>query len=98
MGQTYLLREPQNFRDPIRDVEGERERERAKKPPATFNETLITHPFLERIREGVQYDFMASFDGFVWATKPFSIDRNKLRRSHSFSRFLIAQHHHQSIE
>lgn len=80
MGQTYLLRQPQNFRDPIRHVDrerGERERESAKKPPATFNETLITHPFLERIRGS-----MASFDGFVWATKPFSIDRNKLRLTH----------------
>lgn len=88
MGQTYLLREPQKLR-PQREKEIERERERGrqrKKQPATFNETLITHPFLERIRGSSSSRRrlllrMASFDGFVWASIPFSIDRIKVRVS-----------------
>lgn len=82
MGQTYLLREPQKLR-PQREKEIERQR---KKQPATFNETLITHPFLERIRGSSSRRRrlllrMASFDGFVWASIPFSIDRIKVRVS-----------------
>lgn len=82
MGQTYLLREPQKLR-PQREKEKERQR---KKQPATFNETLITHPFLERIRGSSSRRRrlllrMASFDGFVWASIPFSIDRIKVRVS-----------------
>lgn len=63
----------------------ERNRETEKKQPATFNETLITHPFLERIRGSSSRRRlllrMASFDGFVWASIPFSIDRIKVRVS-----------------
>lgn len=82
MGQTYLLREPQKLR-PQREKEIERQR---KKQQATFNETLITHPFLERIRGSSSRRRrlllrMASFDGFVWASIPFSIDRIKVRVS-----------------
>lgn len=69
-----------------RNRESERGRQR-KKQPATFNEALITHPFLERIRGSSSRRRrrlllrMASFDGFVWASIPFSIDRIKVRVS-----------------
>lgn len=85
--RTTKVETPKRERN--RERESERGRQR-KKQPATFNETLITYPFLERIRGSSSRRRrrrrllllrMASFDGFVWASIPFSIDRIKVRVS-----------------